>query len=74
MLLTVVIVTLLPVLYVLSVGPVNWLLRHGYISEDFFSEGGFAWVFYTPLRWMNENYPPFSSAMYWYTSLFIPLP
>jgi len=31
---TLVVVVLLPVLYVLSIGPAEWLAAHGYCSED----------------------------------------
>jgi hypothetical protein len=39
----------LPVLYVLSVGPAEALLRHGYIGQKIAS------TTYAPLRWVHDN-------------------
>ena len=60
---------LLPVLYILSAGPASWLYTHGYLSPD---EGGFVWVFYTPMRWVCERCEPASDFITWYQSFFVP--
>jgi len=54
---------LLPVLYVLSVGPAVWLSSHDYVSTG---------PLYYPLGWVSERCGPFRDALTWYMSLFVP--
>jgi len=58
----IVIVLALPALYVLSVGPMIWLVNHNYISP----EGNF----YVPLQWGRDYCEPFNRAVSWYMGLF----
>ena len=53
---------LLPVLYILSVGPMIWLADHDYISKD-----GNA---YAPLQWACDGCEPFNKAVNWYMRFF----
>ena len=59
---------LLPGVYVLSVGPVRWLLSWLLLPS---------WVypaehdFYLPLDWLAEACPPFGAAFEWYLSLWL---
>jgi hypothetical protein len=56
-------IILLPVSYVLSVGPVVWLANHDYISK----EGSH----YVPLQWACDHCQPLNTAVDWYISLFL---
>lgn len=62
-------VAVLPVLYVLSSGPVQWMDSHGMIS-DFFR--ALLMVIYRPLRWIDRNSESFHIALKWYVSLWMP--
>jgi hypothetical protein len=55
---------LLPAIYVLSIGPVNWLVTNGYMDSD-----GPVW-FYTPLRRLAERSETANHIYVWYLSLF----
>ena len=59
-------VVLLPALYVLSVGPVWWLMAHDYLrlGSDFV---------YWPLYAIMEACPPIRHLLNWYISLWVPL-
>ena len=46
--------------YVLSVGPVAWLIDHGYIDPD---RGEAA---YLPLRWLGDQSTTFARFLEWY--------
>ena len=62
----VVVVLLLPILYVLAVGPISALMAYGYIPVDGpISEGITA--AYSPVRWLMIRCGPFSEFMKWYT-------
>jgi hypothetical protein len=54
---------LLPVVYILSIGPVYWLVAQGYLSIG-------AMTAYSPLEWLALNCPPFHDAIDWYLSFF----
>ena len=56
----------LPVLYVLSVGPMVRLMRQGYMSEEF------AIAFYWPLEKLCEACEPLARVIVWYQSLWMP--
>ena len=58
-------VPLLPVLYVLSSGPAEWLQTRGYIR------GGDGWTFwfYLPLNRLMEVSHTFKAALLWYLSV-----
>ncbi len=54
------IVIALPVLYVLSIGPVLWVIEkqmHGFIASGLFQ------TFYYPLGWLADHWPAFNSAL-----------
>lgn len=77
-----VMVAMLPVLYVLSLGPFVWLIDHGYVdmypmSDDYTVDtGGFIGALHSyiePSNWMAENFPPALVApTQWYILLFKP--
>lgn len=52
---------LLPILYVLSVGP------YAYFSDGAFSES--AQWFYAPLLWLHDHSERFSTIFVWYLNL-----
>jgi len=58
-------VVLLPILYVLSIGPFVWLTYHGYLylSDDAFT------VVYGPLLYLHDNCKPIGDALEWYARL-----
>lgn len=60
---------LLPLLYVLSIGPAAWLLDHGYMSEPV--EEALT-VFYTPLVLVYDSNQTFEVALDAYLSLWQP--
>lgn len=53
----------LPVLYVLSFGPVLWLHWQGYLPANLL-------LVYTPLGWVSEVCEPFGNVLTWYKNLF----
>jgi len=55
---------LLPVLYVLSLGPAIMLSEHGYLNSEVWD-----WV-YAPLVLIYESCPPTQKPLEWYASLF----
>jgi hypothetical protein len=55
-------VLLLPVLYVLSLGPAVMIVDRTGMGEDF------AKIFYYPLIWLHEN-TPLAGPLEWYVSL-----
>ncbi len=57
---------LLPVLFVLSTGPVTWLYERGYVSREAAGD------FYTPLRWVTYRCKPLEDFVLWYDNLFVP--
>lgn len=61
--LLVALLVLLPVFYVLSVGPAQWLSNRGYLSQGVESLLGLA---YTPLQLLFNNWEPFRNLMIWY--------
>ena len=54
---------LLPLVYILSVGPVYWLIAQGYLSTSA------DWI-YLPLGFLSNHCPPFQDAMDWYVGFF----
>ena len=55
-----IVLVLLPVLYVLSSGPLAWCLDHDYVSGNSFR------VFYYPLICLSGYSPTFEAAWGWY--------
>jgi hypothetical protein len=56
-------VLLLPVVYVLSVGPMFWLHQHGGLSpvtDELIA------LPYAPLGWLRDKCAPFARALDWY--------
>jgi hypothetical protein len=64
-----VVLFLLPVLYVLSIGPAAWLVNTGRLNFD---EGSVTVRFYTPLLLAAECCPPVDDSLQWYVSLWEP--
>jgi hypothetical protein len=56
-------IILLPVAYVLSVGPANWLYNHGPISQP--AKDLITHV-YWPLGWLCDHCKPFFDVLAWY--------
>jgi len=52
----------LPIVYVLSIGPAWWLYRRGYLSDS-------AAIVYAPLRLLGNNCKPIEDALRWYIDL-----
>jgi len=61
-----IVLPLLPILYVLSIGPVVWLNYHNHLSPEFVS--AFAWFHY-PITWLTNHCEPFGHFMLWYVEL-----
>jgi len=61
-------IVLLPLLYVLSVGPVEWLVTRGYINPNS-AAGEVLQGIYLPIRWLMGVSPWFKSFMTWYLRL-----
>ena len=60
------VLVLLPLLYILSAGPVIGLVSRGYISE------GATMAVYYPLAFVCESCTPVGEGMCWYVDLFRP--
>ena len=61
----IIILLLLPVLYVLAIGPAHWLMDHGYISETTFD--ALYWEFIVVIK----KSPPVQSLVVWYIDLWV---
>jgi hypothetical protein len=59
---------LLPVAYILSTGPFEWLEDRGYMSPD--TAQAIADVVYAPLRLMTDRCKPLLDFVLWWDSLF----
>lgn len=59
-------VLLLPVLYVLSAGPMNWVVITGRVSHETTMK------IYAPLVWVAGSQTPPGDALNWYIGLFEP--
>jgi len=57
-------VVLVPIAYLLSIGPAAWLLGHDYIPEDVFI------TYLEPASFLARHCRPFHQAIEWYASLF----
>lgn len=57
-------VLLVPVLYLLSVGPFVWLHRHGALSADAFYR--IATTVYYPVTWGELKHEGFRHLLHWY--------
>ena len=56
---------LLPVLYLISSGPVEWLMSRGYVSYD----NPFVKAFYYPGEFLMRNCQPLNDFVRWYLAL-----
>ena len=56
---------IVPVLYVLGVGPANWVGRHYPATQDFLQ------VIYFPLNIAVAFLPPLARALGWYVSFWM---
>ncbi len=61
-------VAMLPVLYVLSIGPMMWLSANGYIPPRVSASV----PLYAPLQWTADRWPAFDSLLDWYTGPWMP--
>jgi hypothetical protein len=57
-----VVALILPVAYVLSIGPAYWLMGHGYLPDE-------AEALYAPLALVASFYPPFGALISEYVKL-----
>ena len=57
---TIAVAVMVPVLYVLSTGPVARLAQAAGMEMHWL------WTFYAPLRWLASHCPAFESFMRWY--------
>jgi hypothetical protein len=57
------VVPALLVLYPLSLGPVGWLARRGWLNGELY------FVVYRPLAWMGEHYRPLDLLLQHYDKL-----
>lgn len=64
-----VILPMLPILYVLSIGPVSWLINHQAIPAEGPVATGLSW-FYAPFRLVLENCEPLKEFTAWYLAFF----
>ena len=65
------VLVVLPILYVLSIGPVVWLAQSGFISPSL----GYPLEFvYSPLKWVADNVPIIGPAINGYVELWRPAP
>jgi hypothetical protein len=64
-----VVLLMLPVLYVLSTGPVSWLVNHRTIPVDGPVLTGLTW-FYAPFRLVRDYCAPFEQLTNWYIAFF----
>jgi hypothetical protein len=59
----------LPVLYVLSIGPMLWLSEKGFLKGATYKTFD---KWYGPLGWLNDKLPGFGRALNWYADLWFP--
>jgi hypothetical protein len=59
-------VPLLPVVYVLAIGPVHWCTLHGYINGYVFV--ALSWI-YTPIRYLHGHSDVCRDVLDWYMQL-----
>jgi hypothetical protein len=64
------VLVLLPMLYVLSVGPVAWMITGGRIDPSWKPAVDVA---YTPLEWVAEHVPVVGPAIQGYVELWVPV-
>jgi hypothetical protein len=62
---------LLPMIYLLAIGPIVWLHRRGYVNVD---PGSFIARVYYPAEMAAQNCQPFARAIETYVSLWEPPP
>ena len=67
--LAIVLVMVLPVLYILSIGPVGWLVHRGYLNG---APDSPLERFYRPMGQAMIKYPSATQPLWWYTSLWVP--
>jgi hypothetical protein len=60
---------LVPLLYVLSIGPAAWLVNTGRLNGE---DGSPAYRFYSPIIWTADNCRPVEASLEWYFSLWVP--
>ena len=61
---------LLPVVYILSTGPFEWLVGRGYLSMD--TAEAISGILYAPLRLMTKRCEPLLDFVLWWDQLFYP--
>ena len=58
-------ILLLPLAYLVSSGPVEWLMAHGYVAYD----NPYVEAFYYPGERLMEVCPPINALVRWWLSL-----
>jgi hypothetical protein len=58
-------VILLPVFYVLAIGPAHWCMDHGYLGEPTFD------AIYGPFIAVVKRSPPVQNILVWYIDLWV---
>jgi hypothetical protein len=58
-------IVLLPLLYVLSFGPVIWLVKHRYLPD-----AAALSTIYLPLQFAADQFPAFERSLKWYIEMF----
>jgi hypothetical protein len=57
-------VVLLPLFYVLSIGPAAWMMKHKHIPDN-----GTIETIYFPLMWLHENVNIARQLLEWYVAI-----
>jgi len=65
----VVVLLILPMVYLLAIGPIVWLHRRGHLDVG---PNSLVVRIYAPAEWAAQACPPFEQAMGWYVSLWEP--
>ena len=61
-----VVIALTPVLYLISIGPALWLMKHKYLSGPTFG------MIYHPLEWLSDDrWRWFTEPLAWYMELWV---
>ena len=58
-------ILLIPLAYLVSSGPVEWLMARGYVSYD----NPYVEAFYYPGERLMEAFPPLNNFVRWYLEL-----
>jgi hypothetical protein len=62
----IVLILLLPLFYVLSIGPVIWAHGHDLVSDEWLDS---IWSIYKPLEAATDMFPRATTPLFWYVDL-----